>query len=144
MKKIITFSIFLINPFIFSLEKGDVFSQMKKMEKRMESFFKKSFNHKQRDFEVLHREDDNAKYIEIKADGIIKKALKINVSKGVISISGQVRKTNEVTNKNSNSYSSYISSFQKSFNVPDGVNENELSINEKDNKIIIKFPKKKI
>jgi HSP20 family protein len=91
--------------------------------------------------QIEESEDDKFKYITIHADGIDKEAMQINISDGMISISGQIKKIEENKGSNSFSSSSYVSSFNKSFNVPYGVNSDNVKIENGENKIIIKFPK---
>lgn len=92
---------------------------------------------------VEEHEDDEFKYVEVIADGIDKNSININISDGMISISGEIRKTDDNQSANSRSMSSFISSFNRSFNIPHGVNEENVKIDTRDNKIIIKFPKNK-
>ncbi len=96
------------------------------------------------DVQVDEYEDDKFKYVTIQADGIDKDAIQINISDGMISISGKIKKSNESNGSNgSNAYSSssYISSFSKSFNVPYGVDADKVKIENEKSKIVIKFPK---
>ncbi len=95
-------------------------------------------------FEVIEREDDEFKYIEVITDVEDKDSIDVNVSNGVISISGEFRKIDDTQGINSRSMSSYISQSSRTLNVPYGVIEEDVKIVTNDNKIILKFPKDKI
>lgn len=146
---------------------NDPFSQMDKihdqMRKRMDkvfensmlggsafggSFFDRSFfdsdlfgNVAFDDVKIEEHEDDRYKYIEILADGIDKNSLNITIEDGMVSISGEISKTDDNQSQNSRSVSSYVSKFSKSFSIPYGVDEDKVKIDAKDNKVVIKFPK---
>jgi HSP20 family protein len=93
---------------------------------------------------IEEREDDDFKYVEIIADGIDKDSININISNGMISISGEIKRTEDNQGQSGRSMSSFISKFNKSFNVPYGVREENMKIDTEENKIIIKFPKDRI
>ncbi len=93
---------------------------------------------------IEEHEDDDFKYVEIIADGIDKDSININISNGVISVSGEIKKTEENQGQSGRSMSSFISKFNRSFNIPFGVTEENVKIDTKENKIVIKFPKDRI
>lgn len=146
-------------------DSNDPFSQMDKihdqMQKRMNKVFgnsmlgsgmlggslfdNNSFGGMTSDgLKVEEHEDDEFKYVEVIADGIDKNSININISDGMISISGEIRKTDGNQSANSISTSSFISSFKRSFNIPHGVSEDNVKIDTKENKIEIKFPKERV
>lgn len=94
--------------------------------------------------QVEKREDDHYKYIEVIANGIDKNSININIADGMISIAGEIRKKNNQLGGSGQSVSSYISSFNQSFNIPQGVNPDKAEIDALDDKIVIKFPKFKV
>ena len=109
------------------------------------SLFDHSFNSLSDDgIKIEEIEDENYKYIEVLADGIDKNSLNIDISNGMISISGEIRKSSDDQGANSRSMSSYISSFSRSFNIPEGVSEENVKIDMEDKKVVIKFPMKRI
>ena len=145
------------------LKSVDPFDQMDqlhdKMRKRMDQFFGKSFGNSfgnsmfdidpfsgssftTNNIKINRYEDGDYKYIEISGEGVNKDSLQVNISDGMISISGEIKQTEENNNSNSISKSSYVSKFNQSFNVPSGVDEANVKIDSEDNKLIIKFPKK--
>jgi HSP20 family protein len=93
---------------------------------------------------IEEREDDDFKYVEIIADGIDRDSININIEGGMISVSGEIIRSDDNQAQNSRSTSSFISKFSRSFNIPYGVNKDNVKIHTEDNKIIIKFPKDKI
>ncbi|MEC7276571.1 MAG: Hsp20/alpha crystallin family protein [Bdellovibrionota bacterium] len=90
---------------------------------------------------VEEYEDDEFKYVEVIADGIDKNSININISDGMISISGEIRRTDDNQSTNSRSMSHFVSSFSRSFNIPRDVNEENVKIETEENKIVIKFPR---
>ncbi|EQC47638.1 Hsp20 family protein [Bacteriovorax sp. Seq25_V] len=135
-----------------NLELNDPFSQMdrlhQQMQNRMNSFFSSSLSDigsfesmVSDDIKVEEFEDDKFKYVNIITDGIDKDSLKMDIANGMISISGQISKTNNSQSPNSTAISSFTSSFARSFTIPDGVAEDKVVVDTDDDKIIIKFPK---
>lgn len=130
----------------------DIFDQMSK---RMDRMFSNSFfGHDpfgsfgtnfgsgfQNDMQIQEHEDADFKYIEIESDGFDKDSLQVNIEDGMVSISGEIKKTNQNNGQNSWGSSSFISKFHKSFNVPFGVDESKVQIETSNNKLVIKFPK---
>lgn len=140
---------------------NDPFDQIDKMHdqmrKRMDQFFGRSFGNSfggsafdidpflgssftTNNIKINRYEDDKYKYIEISGKGVDKESLKIDISGGMISISGEIKQIQEGNSSGSMSKSSYISKFNQSFNVPEGVDEANVKIESEDNKLIIKFP----
>lgn len=121
------------------------------MRKQMDAMFDKNFfksgfigqipSSMSDGLEIEHSEDDRYKYIEIKTEGLDKDAIKVDISDGMVSIRGEIRKKSDKNSGKSFFQSQSISSFSKSFSIPRGVNENDVEIDSKDQNIIIKFPK---
>lgn len=107
-----------------------------------DDLFSSSFKTNQ--IEIDQYEDDHYKYIEVLAEGVDQDSININISNGIVSISGQIKKENKSSGSNHHSMSSFVSSFSQSFNIPDRVKEDGAQIDTDKNKIIIKFPKEKI
>lgn len=135
----------------------DPFARMDLMEKRMNRMFDRSlfdsvgfglgdmkFSSFESDLNVTERENNDFKYIEIEGEGIEKETIQLNITDGIINISGEIKKTIKNEGQNTFSMSSYVSKFSRSFNIPYGVDETKVQIESKDSKIIIKFPKVRI
>ena len=93
---------------------------------------------------VEEDEDDQFKYIVINAKGVDKENLKIDVTDGMVNISGEIKQSSDDQSVGSYSRSSFVSRFNKSFNIPYGVDANKVKIDQNNDKIIIKFPKEKV
>ena len=94
--------------------------------------------------QVEEHEDSDFKYVEVLAEGIDKDSLNINISDGMISITGEIRKSNDDQTGHGHFKSHFISSFNRSFNIPYGVDPEKVKIDTEDDKIVIKFPKKRV
>ena len=141
--------------FSFPSFDSDPFKHMENMRKRMDQMFSNAFfddgflsqslgaNNfsSSSNVEINHLEDDEYKYVEIRGEGLDKNNTKIEVESGMISISGETTQKNESQNQGSFSSSSFVSKFQQSFNVPEGVSEEDVKIDYNKNKITLKFPK---
>jgi HSP20 family molecular chaperone IbpA len=130
---------------------ADPFSQMDKqmeeMMKRMDRAFGRvgggMFGHfddmqmaAANDIKITEHEEQGFKYIDIEADGIDKENLNIEIDNGMISVSGQIKKSS----KGNGSHSEYISTFQRSFNVPEDVDSSRVEFVPIDKGISLKFP----
>ena len=62
----------------------------------------------------------------------------------MISISGEIRKSSDDQTDNGYFNSHFISSFNRSFNIPYGVDPEKVKIDTEDDRIVIKFPKKRV
>ncbi len=132
-------------PFGNSDSWGNPFEQMRDLMNRMMFGFDKSFfgDRKNSFFEggerlkTNHSENDQYKFITIESDGLNKDGINIKIEKGIVIISGEIRRTHT----EGDSQSVFINSFRESFNVPQGVNVAKVELEYVDNKIIIKFPK---
>ena len=121
----------------------DPFEEMRKMRKRMreqdslfsapfDSWFSGRFGGGNVD-EIHSHEDDQYIYYEIKVEDLESTSINAKVEQGYITITGTTKKGDE------NSH--FSSSFQRSFPVPYGVDENKMEMSSEEDKVIIKFPK---
>ena len=141
--------------FSFSSIDSDPFKHMDEMRKRMDQMFSSAFFDdgflsqslsansfsSTNNIEINHLEDDHFKYVEITGEGLDKNNTKIEVESGMISISAETAQKNESQNQGNFSSSSFVSKFQQSFNVPEGVSEEDVKIDYSENKVTLKFPK---
>lgn len=110
-----------------------------------DSFFDKgAFQSFTQEVQIKESEDGRFKYIKVLAEGLDKEAMKVNVADGMISISGRIIKENEDQSTNGFTSSSYSSTFSKSFSVPFGVDANKVEIENDEDGVVLKFPKKTI
>ena len=83
-------------------------------------------------------EDAQYKYVKISGEGVDQDSLDIQIKNGMISISGRVEKK-EGDGKSFESTS--ISSFSQSFNIPNGVSDNDVKMVSKKDALVLKFKK---
>jgi len=139
-------------------EMADSFARMRKMMDAQSKMMNQMMNSlvTDQDFEhfgsalgrgpQLVRKDENSEvHYEMNMEGVDRNSLNITVEKGMIKVSGQNRIENIQEENNFKSRSVSISSFSKSIPVPEGVEENSFTVEEKDKKtLLLKFKKVKI
>jgi len=91
--------------------------------------------------EVRTVSDQDHEYVEVFSDGLDPKAINVKIEEGYVTLSGTIEKKVERKSNGGISTSSYVSSFQRSFNVPSGVDESKVTFETQKNKLIIKFKK---
>lgn len=92
---------------------------------------------------IAHREDFDYKYIDISTSGLDKDSLKIDVKDGLVSIESNVKNIKRVNNEHESSFSAFASSYNQSFNIPEGVDEKKMEVIKNSDHVTIKFPKHK-
>ncbi len=90
--------------------------------------------------DIKQREDSEFRIYEIELNGQTPKEVKVDVKDQYVIISAQIEKK-EQTNHSSQFYSS---SFHRSFPVPPDVDGENFKMEQENQKIVIKFPKKKV
>ncbi|MEN0059796.1 MAG: Hsp20 family protein [Bdellovibrio sp.] len=138
---------------------SDPFEDMKKMreqmDKRMEKFgikphsmtnpFDSWFSDK---FgggtvnDISKREDDNFVYYDIKIEDLNSTSINTKIENGYITITGTVEKKSGSDGEESSSQSIYKSTFNRTFPLPENVDENKMEMTPEKNKITLKFPKR--
>lgn len=120
-------------------EVHDPFDDIKQMKTQMFNQFNRLDNF-QDDIAgaMKEREDDKYIYYEIDTENQTPKELKVNVQGGQLSITGKIESKNE----SDDSSSFYSSSFHRSFPVPENVDADKMRMEQENNKIVLKFPKK--
>lgn len=86
-------------------------------------------------------ENDQFIIYEIFLDQVDKNSLKIDIKDGQITLSGQAKIEKENQGQFGTTKSISISSFTRSFPAPQGVKAEEVQIENKENSIVLKFPK---
>lgn len=82
--------------------------------------------------------------IELAAPGYKKEDFKINVENGVISIKAETNSDNEEKKKNYSHREHFYSSFERSFTLPDNINEAAIEASYADGVLDISIPKKEL
>lgn len=137
------------------------FDEMKKMRKQMEeqmksfedkshvmsnpfdSWFSDKFGGGTID-DISKREDENFVYYDVKVDDVNSTSINTKVEKGYITIGGTTEKKSNADGKGSGSSQSvFKSSFNRTFPLPENVDEKKLQMLTDKNVITLKFPKLK-
>ena len=139
---------------------GNTFEQIKNLMDRMfsDTFFERNFfqdqdnngsggflpfghlrglGNSEVELKINEFEDDKYKIISFESPGLDKDGININIEKGMIQLSGKVKKTH--TDGQTQSIS--IRSFAQSLPVPQGVDESKVEFENSTDKVILKFPK---
>jgi HSP20 family molecular chaperone IbpA len=130
----------------------DPFEEMRRMQKQMlqglnspdelqggfDSWFQNRFGGGNVN-EIKQREDDKYVYYDIDLNNQSPKELQVEVKDGQVNISGKF----ETKSQNGNENSVMSSSFHRSFPVPPNVEADKFLTEQENNKIVLKFPKKK-
>jgi Molecular chaperone (small heat shock protein) len=93
--------------------------------------------------DVHMREDENFVYYDVVIENLSDQKLEILVEDGRIKISGTIEEKSEDKGENENSRQFSISTFQRSFPVPYGVDSTRAEMEHEGDKVIIKLPKTK-
>jgi len=83
---------------------------------------------------IKSREDEKFVYFDIDIKDLVPESFKVQVQDGMISVSGQ-------TQKKLGSFGQSVQSFSKTFDVPPGVDEKSVEIQNEKEKVILKFNK---
>ena len=106
----------------------------------MSDFFDSSVNKTIPEVNVL--ENNDAFMIEIAAPGLEKKDFKIDLNNNVLTISSE-KEAKQVDEKEKYIRREFsYSSFQRSFSLPDSVNQDKIKANHKDGILSIEIPKR--
>ncbi len=92
---------------------------------------------------VNTREDDKAYHIEVDLPGVKKDDIHVDVSEGVLTISGERKFKEEVKEKDYYKIESSFGKFERSFRLPDDVDEEHIDAQTKDGVLEVTLPKVK-
>ena len=90
------------------------------------------------------KETDDSFTLTADIAGLTKKDLNVNVSDGIISISGERKFENEKENDNYHYRERQYGSFLRTFNLPETVKEEKITANFKNGILSIEIPKEEI
>lgn len=145
------------------ISRNDPFEEMKKMrdqmQKRME-FFDSNSSSKINPFDswfsgkfgggsindISKREDDNYVYYDIKVGNLSSASINTKIEQGYISISGTEEKKSgsEGESDSGSTQSVFKSSFSRTFPLPQNVEHEKMQMLKEEDKVVLKFPKKKV
>jgi len=92
---------------------------------------------------VNTREDENAYHIEVDLPGVKKDDINVDISDGVLTISGERKYKNEVKEKDYYKVESSFGKFERSFRVPEDIDIENIKAESKDGVLEVELPKVK-
>jgi HSP20 family molecular chaperone IbpA len=93
--------------------------------------------------DISKREDDDYVYYDIKVDELNSPSIKTKIENGYVTITGTVEKKRESNEQDSAAQSIFKSSFNRTFPLPENVDQNKMQMAPEKDKVILKFPKTK-
>lgn len=140
---------------------NDPFEEMKRMrrqmEKRMEEFGPKrrSFNNPFDSWfsgkfgggsvnDITKREDNDFVYYDIQVDDVNTTSIDTKIENGYITITGSLEKKNQSSDSENPAQSVFKSTFNRTFPLPEHVDQNKMQMIPEKDKIVLKFPKLKV
>ncbi len=90
---------------------------------------------------VNTREDEKAYHIEVDLPGVKKDDIHVDIADGVLTISGERKFKKEVKEKDYYKVESSFGKFERSFRLPDDVNEEDIKAESKDGVLEVTLPK---
>jgi HSP20 family molecular chaperone IbpA len=142
------------------IAQNDPFEEMRKMRQQMEKQMK-HFGGKNRSLsnpfdswfsdkfgdgtinDISKREDEGFVYYDIKVDDVNSTSINTKVEKGYITITGTSEKNSGSDGKNNgvSAQSIFKSSFNRTFPLPENVDQNKMQMLTEKDRVILKFPK---
>lgn len=138
----------------------DPFEEMKRMRKQMEkrmeefwtgrhsmsnpfdSWFSDKFGGGTID-DISKREDGDFVYYDIQVDDINATSINTKIENGYITITGSLEKKSQSAENDNSSKSAFKSTFNRTFPLPEHVDQNKMEMIPEKDKIILRFPKLK-
>ena len=90
------------------------------------------------------KESDNSFTLTADIPGLTKKEVKVNITDGILSISGERKFEDEKENGNYHYRERRYGSFSRTFNLPETVNEEDISASFKNGILSIELPKHEV
>lgn len=137
---------------------GDPFEEMKRMRKQMQNHMQ-NFGGKTSDArnpfdswfsdkfgggtinDISKREDDDYVYYDVTVDDLNSTSIDTKIENGYVTITGTVEKKNSSSEQESSAQSIFKSTFNRTFPLPENVEQNKMQMAPEKDKIILKFPK---
>ena len=86
-------------------------------------------------------EDDNQYLITVDLPEVKKKDIKVSIDNGILSITGEKEKKEEVKGKTFHRVERFHGSYQRSFQIPENINEDKMNASLNDGVLKITLPK---
>lgn len=95
--------------------------------------------------EIKQSEDSKNVYYRINLEGLDRQSVRVDVVNGQLNIFGQKNEIEAQEDDENNQVSRYQfhQSFQRSFPVPEGVDDTKVKVSTEGDEIVVQFPKKK-
>ena len=94
--------------------------------------------------DIEKREDEAYVYYDIKVEDLNSTTLNAKVENGYITITGRIEKKTGSNDDDLSSQSVFSSTFSRTFPLPANVDEDKMEMLSGEDKVVLKFPKKKI
>ncbi len=92
---------------------------------------------------VNTREDKHAYHVEADLPGVKKEDIHVDVKDNILTISGERKTKNEVTEKDYHKIESFYGKFQRSFTLPADADADNIDANSKNGMLEVMIPKSK-
>lgn len=121
----------------------DIFQKQEGIRLQFDDLFNDNFGGTIND--ISKREDDNFVYYDIKVDDVKSTSINTKVESGYVTITGTVEKKSGSEGKDDSfsAQSIFKSSFNRTFPLPENVEQNKMQMLTEKDKVILKFPKTK-
>jgi HSP20 family molecular chaperone IbpA len=93
--------------------------------------------------DISKREDNDFVYYDIQVDDVNATSINTTIENGYITITGSLEKKSQSSENESSAQSVFKSTFNRTFPLPQHVDQNKMQIVPEKDKIILKFPKLK-
>ncbi len=124
------------------LTKFDPFKQIKEIEK---SFYNQSKNEGVNAFVpiVNTREGEYAYHVDVDLPGVKKEDIKVDINKGILTISGERKLKDEVKEQDYYKVETYFGKFSRSFTLPDNADIENIEASSENGVLEVVIPKLK-
>jgi HSP20 family molecular chaperone IbpA len=93
--------------------------------------------------DISKREDADYVYYDIKVENLNETSIHTNILNGQITISGTTEKKDEKNENGVATENVYKSTFEKTFPLPENVDQHKMQMSTEKDKVVLKFPKSK-
>lgn len=127
---------------------SDPFEQMRKMQEQMENQFF-GFGGTMASYgmhDVAEREDEGNIYFDIRIDDVNAASINTKVENGYLTITGETESKSGADAKDRDGFfaeRSFKSTFNRTFPLPENVDQDKMQVTSEKDKIVLKFPKMK-
>lgn len=91
--------------------------------------------------DISRREDNDFVYYDIQVDDLKSTSINTKIENGYITISGSLEKKSQSSEEDSSAQSIFKSTFNRTFPLPDQVDQDKMQMIPEKDKVVLKFPK---